>query len=140
MKNDCQQYEALIAEKVFGELDPEDQQRLEAHLEGCSACRVLVREMEATLQLTAARIRPEPSPAYWDSYYERLEARRQREERSADPASRLAEWLRAPGRLNLAVLMPTPRWAYQLSGAVALLAVGVLIFWPWLEKMLRRAA
>ena len=63
MKNDCQHYEALIAEKLFGDLGPEDQQQLETHLEACSACRVLVREMEATLQIAAARTRPEPSPA-----------------------------------------------------------------------------
>ena len=129
MKNDCQHYEALIAEKVFGDIGPKEEQRLEAHLEACSACRLLVHEMEATLQITAARIRPQPSAVYWEGYYERLEARRRREERRSERASRLTEWLRVPGRLNLAVLMPAPRWAYQLSGAAALLAVGVLIGW-----------
>ena len=129
MKNDCQHYETLIADKLFGDLGPEDQQRLEAHLGACPACRVLVREMEATLQVTAARMRPALSPAYWEGYAERLEDRMRREERRPNKAGRLAEWLRAPGRLNVSFLMPAPRWAYQLSGAVALLAVGVLIGW-----------
>ena len=128
MKN-CQHYEALIADKLFGDLGTEDRQRLEAHLEACPACRALVREMEATLQVTAARTRPEPSAAYWEGYYERLKDRMRRQERRPNKAGRLAEWLRAPGRLNISFLMPAPRWAYQLSGAVALLAVGVLIGW-----------
>ena len=129
MKNDCQHYEALIADKLFGELGPEEGHRLEAHLEACPACRALVREMEVTLQVTAARTRPEPSPAYWAGYYARLQDRMRQEEQRPRKAGRLAEWLRAPGRLNLSFLMPAPRWAYQLSGAVALLAVGVLIGW-----------
>jgi len=127
--NDCQHYEALIADKLFGDLDLEDRQRLETHLTACPACRTLVHEMETTLQITAARTRPEPSAAYWEAYYERLDARMRYDERRTDPASRLAEWLRAPGRLNLSALLLAPRWTYQLSGAVALLAVGVLIGW-----------
>ncbi len=127
--NDCQHYEALIADKLFGELGVEDTRRLEAHLEACPACRALVHEMEATLQVTAARTRPEPSAAYWEGYYARLEDRMRREEQRSHKAGRFAEWLRAPGRLNLSLLMPAPRWAYQLSGAVALLALGVLIGW-----------
>ncbi len=129
MKNDCQHYEALIADKLFGDLGPEGAQRLETHLEACPACRALVREMETTLQITAARTRPEPSPAYWGAYYERLDARMRREERRPDRASRLADWLRVPERLNFSALMLAPRWAYQLSGTVALLAIGVLIGW-----------
>ena len=125
--NDCQHYEALIAEKLFGELSPEEKQRLERHLEACPGCRTQVHEMEAALHLAASRTRPEPSADFWEGYYARLVGRLREEEQRPNWTSRLAEWLRAPGRLNLSAL--APRWAYQLSGAVALLAVGVLIGW-----------
>ena len=125
--NDCQHYEALIAEKLFGELSPEEKQRLEGHLEACPGCRKQVHEMEAALHLAASRTRPEPSADFWEGYYARLVGRLREEEQRPNWTSRLAEWLRAPGRLNLSAL--APRWAYQLSGAVALLAVGVLIGW-----------
>ena len=127
--NDCQHYEALIAEKLFGDLSPEDKQRLETHLEACPGCRAQVQEMEATLHLATAHTRPEPSADFWEGYYARLITRLREEEQRPSQTSRLAEWLRAPGRLNLSALLPTPRWVYQLSGAVALLAVGVLIGW-----------
>jgi len=127
--NDCQHYEALIAEKLFGELSPEEKQRLEGHLETCPGCRTQVYEMEATLHLAASRTRPEPSAEFWEGYYARLVGRLREEEQRPNRTSRLAEWLHAPGRLNLSALSLTPRLAYQLSGAVALLAVGVLIGW-----------
>ncbi|MFB3132469.1 MAG: zf-HC2 domain-containing protein [Rhodothermales bacterium] len=125
--NDCQHYEALIAEKLFGELSPDEKQRLEGHLETCPGCRAQVHEMEAALHLATSRTRPEPSADFWEGYYARLVGRLREEEQRPNRTSRLAEWLRAPGRLNLSAL--APRWAYQLSGAVALLAVGVLIGW-----------
>ena len=129
MNDDCQHYEDLIAEKLFGELSPEDKQRLERHLEACPGCHAQVAEMETTLHLAAAPPRPEPSAAFWDGYYARLVSRMREEEHRPNRTSRLAAWLRLPGRLNLSALMLGPRWGYQLSGAVALLAVGVLIGW-----------
>ena len=127
--NDCQHYEALIAEKLFGELSPEEKQRLEGHLEACPGCRTQVHEMEAALHLAASRTRPEPPADFWEGYYARLVGRLREEEQRPNHTSRLAEWLHAPGRLNLSALSLAPRWAYQLSGAVAMLAVGVLIGW-----------
>lgn len=127
--NDCKHYEALIAGHLFGTLEPEEAERLEAHLASCPACHALMREMETTLRVTASPMRPEPPPAFWDGYYERLEARMQAPERRPDPVGHLVEWLRVPERLNWGALLLGPRWAYQLSGAAALLAVGVLIGW-----------
>lgn len=129
MNDDCQHYEALIAEKLFGELGPEEKRRLNGHLQTCPGCRAQVQEMEAALLLTAAGTRPEPSADFWDGYYARLVTRLREEEQRPNGLRRLAAWLRVPGRLNLSALSLAPRWAYQLSGAVALLAVGVLIGW-----------
>ena len=127
--NDCQHYEALIAERLFGDLAPEEAERLGRHLEVCPDCRALLHDMEVTLQITAARVRPEPSAAFWQGYDDRLAARIRQEEQRRAPLGHVATWWRETGRLNLSALLVGPRWTYQLSGAVALLILGVLIGW-----------
>ncbi|MFQ5568104.1 MAG: zf-HC2 domain-containing protein [Rhodothermales bacterium] len=125
----CPTYEPLMTEMFFGTLSEEDRERLDAHLASCSGCQAMVHEMEATLQVADAGTRPEPPEAFWDGYYERLVARMHEETHRANRAQRLNEWLRDMGRLNVAALGLTPRRIFQLSGAVALIAVGVLIGW-----------
>jgi len=127
--NNCNTYEPLIAELLFGALSPEEQQQLAVHLEACPGCRAMVQDMQTTLQRIAEPIRPEPAPVFWEGYHERLEARIARDARRREPVERLLEWLRVPGRLNGAALLFGPRWAYQLSAALVLLGMGVLIGW-----------
>ena len=117
-----------MAEKLFGALSAEDEARLAAHLEACPACAEALREMEATLAVTAARTRPEPTPAFWDGYYDRLEARMATEAAGGTARyDRLAAWWQA--RLHALAVLLTSGGGYRLAGAVALLAVAILIGW-----------
>lgn len=124
--SDCQTYEALIAEKLFGELRPEDQQRLNAHLAECPACAAEVQALEATLEMTSERTRSTPPPAFWDNYYDRLAARLEEETSPRlDWKRRLAGWA---DRVT-AMLWSGPRWQVQLATAVAFVVVGIGIGW-----------
>ena len=121
-------YHDLMVDVLFDEASPEEEQRLQAHLERCDACADEFAALQQTLSITAERERTEPPEAFWDSYRYRLEQRIAREsaERAASPSlgARLRRWW-----LSLPALLPqtAPQWALQ--GAVA---VGVLLLGLWL--------
>ena len=79
MSTPCSDYEPLIADALFGELSPEDRQRLDRHAATCDACAEELRSLQATLQLTAERERPEPPPSFWHGYWPRLARRMERD-------------------------------------------------------------
>ena len=58
MMNDCTKYEDLMAEALFGELAPEEERRLNAHLDTCDACADEFQSLQTTLAITAERTRP----------------------------------------------------------------------------------
>lgn len=126
--NECQTYEPLIAEMLFGALSEEERAQLDVHLERCPACTEEVRAYQATLGVTALYTRPEPVPAFWDSYYDRLADRIEQEAGPAPVTNRLSDWWREQGRLNMMALLQ-PAWPMQLAAAVVLLAVGVTLGW-----------
>jgi len=76
--------------------------------------------MEAVLQFTGKRVRPEPSEEFWDSYEKKLALRIEIEEASDIGRESSREKLRR--RFNVA-----PKWAYQAAAAVALIIIGVFI-------------
>lgn len=122
MSRPCSTYEPLIAEALFGELTPEDRQRLDRHVEQCDACAEELHTMQATLEVTARRERPEPPPSFWHGYWPRLVRRMERD--TARPPSlteRLVAWWR-----GLATVPPAARWALQGAVAVMLVVGG---FW-----------
>lgn len=122
MSRPCSEYEPLIAEMLFGEPSPEERWRLDRHLERCAACAEELRTMQATLDVTAQRERPEPPPSFWQGYWPRLVRRMEREaSRNPSLAERLAAWWR-----GLTTLPPAARWALQGTLAVALVVGG---FW-----------
>ncbi len=47
----CEQWQGVIAMRVFGPLDPMEESGLKAHLEGCSECRAVAKEMKETYEL-----------------------------------------------------------------------------------------
>jgi hypothetical protein len=125
------EYQDLMVDVLFGEASPEETQKLEAHLDACDACADEFASMQATLQITAERERPEPPEAYWDSYRYRLEQRAAHEAqthesqpRSPSALDRLRRWWQ-----SLPAVLPqtAPQWALQ--GAVA---VGVLLVGLWM--------
>lgn len=71
----CEAYEPLLAELLFGELRPEEQERLEAHLAECAGCARTLHEMQETLGTMSERERLAPPPGFWSAFAERLGAR-----------------------------------------------------------------
>lgn len=125
---ECRTYEPLIAELLFGALSSEGRARLDAHLGRCPACAEEVRAYQATLAITAQHTPPEPEPAFWDGYYDRLAARIEQDARPLPVTSRWARWWQERGRLNLMALLQ-PAWPMQGVAAVVLLLVGVGVGW-----------
>lgn len=122
MSTPCSKYEPLIAEALFGELSDEDRQQLDRHLEQCNACAEELRTMQATLEFTAQRERPEPPPSFWRSYWPRLVRRMEREAaRQPSFGERVAAWWR-----ELTSVPPAMRWALQGALVVVLVVGG---FW-----------
>ena len=111
-------HKILLADRLFGELDAEEQARLEAELLASDQTAETLRALQATLRLMAERQRPEPPPGFFDGYYDRLAARLEREAASpwqADRAGREPSRARRPAR-----------WT---SAAAVLLVVGIGIGW-----------
>lgn len=122
MSTPCSDYEPLMAEALFGELPPDERQRLDRHLDDCAACTKEFLTMQATLQLTAQRERPEPPPSFWHGYWPRLVRRMGQEVgRRSAPIERLATWWRV-----LTEGAPALRWVLQGAVAVVLVLGG---FW-----------
>ena len=79
-------FQELLALRLYGELDPADGPRLDAHLAGCAACRALAGELERVLGALVPLSAPDGDlPAGWR---ERLSAAAQH----ARPA-RARPWL-----------------------------------------------
>lgn len=126
----CKKYQAWLAEKAFGGLDPAEEQKLQAHLAACAECRTTLAEMENALHLLGALQRPEMPEHFWEGYWHRLVQRmeREEEEKPIPLHVRLAEWLREKWTTQ-PLLIPLVRTA----GILALLLLGVLIghyWWP----------
>ena len=111
-------HQTLLADRLFGELDAEEQARLEAELLASDQTAETLRALQATLRLMAERQRPEPPPGFFDGYYDRLAARLERE---AAPPRRADRARREPGRAR--------RLALRTSGAAVLIVVGIGIGW-----------
>lgn len=114
------EYNDLMVEALYGEIAPEDQERLDQHLDQCAACAEEFESLQATLDVMAQRERAEVPDADWASSRRRLERRRAAP--SASPLDRLRQWWHA-----LPALLPQTggQWAVQGAVAVVLLAVGL---------------
>lgn len=118
--SDCKKFQALFADALYGEL-PDDQKRhLEDHLRDCPGCRSEFAELSHTLKVMNKRIRPEPDPAFWDSYWNRLAARMQDE-------NVLEAHPKKPHRSMFPQRFFIPRWAFQAAAAVVLIVAGIYI-------------
>ena len=62
----CSKFEPLLAGKLFGDLSPEEQARLEAHLLSCAACREQLAELQGVLAAMDKPVRPEMRHHFWD--------------------------------------------------------------------------
>ena len=117
---DCEEYRERMIEALYGELGEDDKASFDAHLGSCASCAAEFKAMTATLALLDKRERPDPGPAFWDGYWDRL-SKRLDKEISPAPSGR-------PARERLSAIFNVfPKWAYPLAGAAALVVVGILI-------------
>jgi hypothetical protein len=103
-----------MPEALYGELDASAEADFNRHIEGCTACAALYRELRGTLEIMSRRHRPDPGAPFWDGYWQRLQERAAGEADIVD-ASRLAR-RRSIGS-----------WGFRAAAAVVVLAGGVWI-------------
>ena len=92
----CKPFEKQLTAYLHGELDERKVHALEAHLEGCEACRAELAAQRATLDLLGETLEATPAP-------EKLSARHAVPQRSAAPRSALSDYWFSP-RLKTALV------------------------------------
>lgn len=111
---------------LFGDIDAEGLEALQAHMAGCEGCAEAFQQMQQTLAVTAQVHEPELSDAYWDSYYARLQARISED---VAPASTGTVWQNVKVWLHQNFM---PRLALvQWGAALALVLLGIWIGRQW---------
>ncbi|UCE42390.1 MAG: hypothetical protein JSV17_05350 [Candidatus Aminicenantes bacterium] len=118
--NKCKKCRSLFLEHFYGELDTPKKKFFDNHMSVCEKCRSRFSKMEAVLQFTGKRVRPEPPEEFWDSYEKKLTRRIETEEVSDRERESIKE---KPGRR----FPIAPKWAYQAAAGVALIIIGVFI-------------
>ncbi len=108
---ECEQAERFLLRSCDIPLGPDDKERLEAHFEGCPACRRKVREYRTVRGLLRQEAVPEPLPYF----RERLLVRIKEKERDA-PVLFGLKWAHRAAAFSLAILL--------------LFGVGILLFPP----------
>jgi len=116
----CRTSKDRMIEALYGELGPAEKDRFDEHLRSCPDCASEYSVLGATLRVMDRRERPDPGPAFWDGYWDRLSRRKVWEEAGEAPRTSLG------ARLARA-FSGIPRWSYQAAGAVGLILVGILI-------------
>jgi hypothetical protein len=109
-----------MIEALYGELGPAEKERFEGHRQACPECAAAYAALDETLRLMDRRERPDPGPAFWEGYWDRLSRRMVWEATDEGRRPSLA------ARIGLAFTR-LPRWSYQAAGAAALILVGVLV-------------
>ena len=119
--NDCQKYQNMFIDALYGELSLEDKPVFEKHLQECGLCRQEYEEMTATVDTMSRRIRPEPEAEFFDGYWNRLAKRMDKEQVVHTSKDKWWESLfsRRTGLL--------PRWAYQAVASILLVVVGIFL-------------
>jgi len=114
----CRAFRKRIPEALFGEMAGRRREKFERHRAECSPCAAEYAESLRALYLAGRRSRPDPGPAFWDGYWDRLQARRAEEARleAEKPAP-------APVRPRTAF----PRWLTVPAAAAALLVAGIFL-------------
>lgn len=114
----CKKCRKRLLEAVYHELPAQEQTAFDAHVAKCDACAQELQHMQNLLALMDQRQRPEPAPAYWDSFWARLAPQL---ETPSPPARR--HWRH---RLLDPLIRPSG-WGIRLAAAAALLLIGIFI-------------
>src|SRR5262249_9500268 len=89
------------------ELNEEQSKKFYEHLESCEACKKSFRRKQRTLNLMSRRKRAEPDPQFWDGYWDRLQARMERQKQP--------------------VVISWRSWIYRAAAVMLLIGAGVII-------------
>ena len=107
----CKQFESMVVDALYRELDPAQQEVFDIHRNGCPDCASIYGKMSVTLDVMSRREQPDLGEQFWENYYQRLEKKIE------------------PVRPPAATIRP---WMLQVAAAVVLLLTGFLIgrsFW-----------
>lgn len=117
----CKQMQQWMIEARFGELGTDKQKKLDTHLETCAACRARNARLSAAMNRMDRYARPEPDEAFWNAYWNKLEARLPEQKSSFGESV----W---DGLIRLLKPASSAGWSPRLAfGAAAILVIGILI-------------
>jgi len=74
----CHRIQSQFLAFMDGDLTPRQQSRVTTHLAACSACVLVLRDMQQTLRLVQAFDAPEPSQHFWEHFAPALSQRTRR--------------------------------------------------------------
>ena len=116
----CKKYRSLFVQALYNELNDEQKQRFDSHLENCPKCTAEYHGFKMTLQVMEKRSRQEPESVFWSGYWNRLVGRMEKREPSRTTIiSRWKRWME---------FRPLPpNWALGTAAAVVLILIGVFI-------------
>jgi len=117
---ECRKMKSLFLESLYGELDMDRKESLKRHLAGCRECSEEYEKMAQTLRTMSKKAVPDPGREFWDGYWDKLELRMKRDG-LFEPLEAKAQKI---PRVRFGFF---PRWGYGAAGAIAILAVGILI-------------
>jgi hypothetical protein len=119
--SDCQKYQNMFVDALYGEQSSEEKPDFEKHLKECVLCRQEFENMTATMDTMSQRIRPEPEAEFFDGYWDRLTERM--DKKQVVQVTKINWWeslfSRRPELL--------PRWAYQAVASILLVIVGIFL-------------
>jgi Putative zinc-finger len=110
----------LLLEAPSGNLDPEQKRELERHLAECTNCRSQYEMIKKAFQTMDIREKYDPGEDYWNSYWDRLQARMGTEEILGTTP------VRTPSR-KVWSFTGLPRWVPLTVAAAALVMIGISI-------------
>jgi hypothetical protein len=115
----CRHVRTLFVDALYNELTAEQKKAFKMHLNGCSECSKAYIDFTVTLKTMSQRKRVEPDPDFWTGYWDRLAPRLKVPAKKPSPIKDWRQWIPE--------FLPLPRWAYQVTAAVALLVIGIFI-------------
>lgn len=118
--NNCRKCRSMFVEALYNELNQEQNQWLQSHLQACLKCAAEYKKISTTMSVMNQRSRTKPDNFFWDGYWDKLVGRMEAEEKSVSKMN--GWWQRLWQNIRF-----QPNWTYRIASAVALMAIGVFI-------------
>jgi len=116
----CRDFRESFLEDQSGNLAPEQKRGVERHLAECPDCRAHYEMIKKAFKTMDLREKYDPGEDYWNSYWDRLQARMAADDRlDRSPVRTQSDKLLSFVRL--------PRWVPLTAAAAALVATGIFI-------------